>query len=277
MTQAVQSLPLDRMDLAPDYLKQRPGAYNVDRYYPGSPNGAGMYPRPPGYHGGWDIFAPENSAVRAPFTGRIVNVSPSVGSTGSVYGGTIGVESDDGPCVILRHIVPELVAGTRVEAGQRIARVSPWSGGATHAHMECYPRWPSAYAIAAAVDPGSWTWVESLPDATPEPRWFVEDMPHNKGGTGPVTVRRTRSRAVALASVAQHKALGRLVSTMRDGAGVLYVLWWLPGTHRDGLPVFGPGTTEAWAVRTRNRRTKNRGYPVRIIRGRENSLYPTPA
>lgn len=273
MTIAVQPLPLDHAPFAPAYL----GRTNVDRYYPGPNNRAGMYPRPPGYHGGWDIFAPKDHAIRSPFTGRIVNVRPSVGSTGSVYGGVIGVESDDGPTVILRHIVPEMVAGARVEAGQRIARVSPWDSGSPHAHMEAYPKWPSPYEIVASVDPGSWTWVVDPPDAGPLPLWFVEDLPHNKGGTGPVVVRRTPSATVAAASVAQQKALGRLVSTIRDGDGVRYVLWWLPGTHKDGLPVFGPGTTEAWAIRTRNRRLKNRDSPCRVIRGRENSLYPTPA
>lgn len=273
---AIPPVPIDRPDRAPAYLQSR-GTANVDKWYPGRPNAAGMRPRPPGHHGGWDIFAPENTPVVAPFPGRTVNYRASVGTTGSVYGGVLGVESDQGPSVILRHITPLLSGGVRVNAGDLIARVSPWSGGATHVHMECYPRWPSPYEIAASVNPNTWEWTDRV-EEPPAPDWYVEDMPHNRGGTGPVVVRVTPSLAVAKAAVVKQKALGRLVSTIRDRRDErFYVLWWLPGTHRNGLPIFGPGATQDWAERTHRQRTANRGLPCRVFRGRTNSVYPIPA
>jgi len=272
---AVQPLPLDRDNWAPAYLRGRAGAHNVDRYYPGAGDPEGMHPRPPGYHSGWDIFAPGGTPVVAPFDGRTIHYSPSRGNTGQVFGGVIGVESADGPAVVFRHVTPAFTAeGVRVRAGDTVARVVDWQSGASHAHMELYRFWPAAYAFENTLNPAD---IEWLTGELVTPAWYVEDLPHNQGGSGPVVVRRTKSRMVQAASVAQQKALGRLVSTMRDSlTGDLCVLWWLPGTHKLGLPVFGPGAAEAWADRTRTARIKNRGLPVRKFHGRANSLYPLP-
>lgn len=269
---ATMPLPMDRADLAPSYLKAR--GTNIDKWYPGSPNGAGMYPRPPGYHGGWDIFAPKDTPVYAPFDGRTVHRSESRGTSGSVYGGVIGVESNTGPAVIFRHVVPEVPEGAPIRAGERIARVSPWSSGSPHAHMECYRYWPASYNIANAVDPGSWDWVPWIGE-TPTVDYFIEDMPHNQGGTGPVIVRRTGSLAVAKSNAAKQRALGRLTSIMLDARdGAYCVMWWLPGTHRNGLPVFGPWGNETIAKATLAKREQNRNSKCRLFIGRENSIYP---
>lgn len=272
---AVTPLPFHRRDWAPAYLLAR-NTGNVDRYWPGAGDPQGMYPRPPGYHSGWDIFAPAGTPVVAPATGRIVHRSESRGTTGQVFGGVIGVESQDGPAFIFRHIVPLLPNGTHVRAGDVIARVSEWDGGAPHAHMEVYKFWPASYSHVNTIDPMTISWTATLPDEDPID-YYVEDVPHTAGGTGPAIVgqRRGYARLKYAQGVATiHRGRGRLVSVMQDRITERYiVLWWLPGTHKDGLPIFGPGNQQ-WAKRTAERREANREYPVRVFRGRPNATYP---
>lgn len=270
---AIAPLPITD-EFAPDYTKAR-GHQNVDRAW-ALPDAQGMYPRPPGKHGGWDIFAPADHAIVAPLGGRVVRADPSRGSTGQVFGGVLAIESPEGTSFLMRHVVPERGVGAPVDAGERVARVSPWDSGWPHLHLECLHRWPSTYQFSETFDPAAVEWVtgELAPEMT---SYYLEDMPHNLGGSGPVVVRRSPHKAAILAAEPIHRALGRIVTRMRDVGGDYCLLWWLPGTHAGGLPIFGPWSDQSARDRTAEDREANRGRPVRRYEGRVRSVYPIPA
>lgn len=270
---AFAPLPITDM-FAPDYTKAR-GDSNIDYAWMFS-DGQGMYPRPPGYHGGIDWFAPAESPIRSPGTGRVVRADPSRGTTGSVFGGVLAIEQDDGIAWVMRHVIPEAPLGSPVSAGQRVARVSPWSSGWSHLHLEPLTRWPSTYSFFETFDPRTIEWVTSGPleDEAPVADLYFEELPHDQGGTGPVVAWRGTGSTVK--AVAINKAKGRIVSTVRDAAGVGYVLWWAPDTYPN-LPIFGPWIDEGARQRTIATRERNTGRTMRPFRGRQRSLYPTPA
>lgn len=271
----VQPVPW-REDYGPAYTRQR-GDKNYDFAWK-APDAQGMHPRPPGYHSAVDMFAPGNSPVRAPFDGRVTRSERGGGVIGQVFGGVLCIEHAEGYAVLMRHVNPVVGVGALVEAGQHVAAVTDWLSGSPHAHVECYRFWPASYDHSNTIDPRLIEWT-ILPPAqvAPVAVRYVEDMPHNKGGTGPVVVRRTPSKAAQLASVAKQKSLGRIVTTMRDSlTGDYCVLWWLPGTHAAGLPVFGPWADQAAQEHVAKQREQRRGKAVRLFSHRQNSLYPLP-
>src|SRR5262245_41186020 len=105
-----------------------------------TPRGASAfkYPDPEGmpnaqrnrYHGALDWFAAGGTSVRSPVDGLVVEVKPSRGDTGQVFGGVVKVEEDDtGHVYVMRHVDPTVREGEEVDAGDIVARVTNWQDG----------------------------------------------------------------------------------------------------------------------------------------------------
>lgn len=106
------------------------------------------------YHAGKDWFAPAGTKVRSPIDGRIVEVRPSTGSSGQVFGGTVKVQGKDGKVWVFRHVNPaDVRVGQNVEAGKTIARVTNWTGGPDHTHVELWKSLSGGYDFENMIDP----------------------------------------------------------------------------------------------------------------------------
>lgn len=272
MLRLVAPVPF-RENYGPTYTRDR-GDLNVDFAFafgdregmPGGPGGARV-------HGGIDVFADGGDTVVAPVTGRVVRSEAGRGVVGQVFGGVIAVEAAEGHAVLMRHVTPTVPLNALVAAGSPIATVTAWQSGWPHAHVEVYRTWPAAYDFRNTLDPRrDVEWVAAA-DAAPEPvpDLFFEELPHDQGGTGPVVV--WHGRGTTTTAVALQKARGRVVSTVRDAAGVGHVLWWKPGTY-PSLPIFGPWLEETPRTRTITTREAATGRTMRPFRGRHRSLYP---
>jgi murein DD-endopeptidase MepM/ murein hydrolase activator NlpD len=86
-------------------------------------------PRPGRKHNGQDIGVDPNTPVVASRSGKVIDIYPTYGSTGSA----VIVKYDNGQQGLYGHVNPSVKKGDRVEAGQKIARVTP-DGGNTHLH-----------------------------------------------------------------------------------------------------------------------------------------------
>lgn len=86
-----------------------------------------------------DYFAKPGTPVRAPENGAIVRHSGRGGTSGQVYGVSLyydGYETGNG--YFITHLSWVAPIG-RYRKGDEIGRVSPWSGGAPHAHVGIRP------------------------------------------------------------------------------------------------------------------------------------------
>ena len=102
--------------------------------------------------------------------------------------------------------------------------------------------------------------------------FYFEEMSHIEGGRGPVIVwHGTGTTAIA---VATNRLLGRKVSTVRDANGVGWVLWWLDGTYKDGLPIYGPWKDKSDRDGAMVRYADGTGRVLRPFMGRPMSRYP---
>lgn len=119
----------------------------------------GMYPRPPGRHGAVDWFAAGGTPVKAARAGKVVEVVPSRGNTGQVFGGVVKVQEPDGKVWVYRHVDPVVGLGAQVVAGQLIAHVTKWVGGPSHLHMEIWRTLGGGYNFSNAIDPRSYTFT----------------------------------------------------------------------------------------------------------------------
>lgn len=119
----------------------------------------GMFPRPPGRHGAVDWFAGGNTPVHAARSGKVVEVVPSRGTTGQVFGGVVKVMEPDGVVWVYRHVSPYVGLGAEVVAGQRIAHVTPWASGPSHLHMEIWRSLAGGYNFSNAIDPRTYTFT----------------------------------------------------------------------------------------------------------------------
>ena len=111
------------------------------------------------YHAAKDWFAPGGSAVFSPEGGKIVEVRPSRGSSGQVFGGTVKVQTSDGRVWVFRHVNPlRLREGQTVKAGQRLASVTRWSDnpGSSHSHIELWKTYSGGYNYENMIDPMTW-------------------------------------------------------------------------------------------------------------------------
>lgn len=106
------------------------------------------------FHAGKDWFGPGGSLVRSPIEGRIVEVTPSRGNSGQVFGGTVKVQGEDGKVWVFRHVNPGNVrVGERVDAGDPIARITTWRDGPSHAHIELWKTLSGGYRFENMIDP----------------------------------------------------------------------------------------------------------------------------
>lgn len=130
------------------------------------------------FHAALDWFAPAGAIVRAPLAGRIVEVTPSRGRVGQVFGGVVKLHADDGLIYVMRHVDPgPITEGQRMRAGTALARVTDWQGGADHVHLEVWReatyRGGSGYRVENMIDPGTLAWgpylAAPVPDQLPIP------------------------------------------------------------------------------------------------------------
>ncbi|MEW5855029.1 MAG: peptidoglycan-binding protein [Myxococcota bacterium] len=106
------------------------------------------------YHAGKDWFAPGGTTVRSPIAGKIVEVRPSSGNSGQVFGGTVKVQGKDGKVWVFRHVNPANVrVGQRVDAGDPLARVTNWADGPDHTHIELWRSFSGGYRYENMIDP----------------------------------------------------------------------------------------------------------------------------
>lgn len=105
-------------------------------------------------HAGLDWFAPAGSAVRAPVSGKVVEVKPSRGRSGQVFGGTVKIQGPDGKVYVFRHVDPKGVrVGQQVRAGTPVAGVTGWTEGSDHAHIEVWKTLGGGYRAENMLDP----------------------------------------------------------------------------------------------------------------------------
>ncbi len=105
-------------------------------------------------HAAKDWFAPAGSPVGSPVDGVIVEVTPSRGSSGQVYGGTVKVQAADGMVFVFRHVDPgQFRVGQQVRAGTPIAGVAQWDDGSPHAHIEIWRTLQGGYRYENMIDP----------------------------------------------------------------------------------------------------------------------------
>jgi peptidoglycan hydrolase-like protein with peptidoglycan-binding domain len=108
------------------------------------------------FHAGKDWFAPGGSRVRAPVDGKIVEVRPSSGNSGQVFGGTVKVQGKDGKVWVFRHVDPARVhLGQHVKAGDTLAHVTRWADGPSHTHVELWKTFSGGYDFENMIDPMS--------------------------------------------------------------------------------------------------------------------------
>ena len=119
----------------------------------------GMFPRPPGRHGAVDWFAQGGTPVKAARAGIVVEVVPSRGNTGQVFGGVVKIREPDGTVWVYRHVNPGVVLGAPVKVAQQIATVTLWLGGPDHLHMEIWKSLEGGYNFWNAIDPESVTYT----------------------------------------------------------------------------------------------------------------------
>lgn len=274
---AYPPLPV-RDDWTPGYLLARDDGNRDFAFDFKDPEGA--HPRPPGYHSAVDWFAPALAPVRAPQPGVVIRAVSSTDRSGPVFGGILELEAADGTVWVMRHVLPDLPVGAQVAAGEIVAKVAPWDDGGEHLHLEVWRSKLGGYNHGNMLDPRGVEWDEALAGAAEAiPDFFFEELPWDKGGTGPKIVGQAKGYAKpALArSYAQAlRACGWIISTVRGEDGRTYILRWAPGTYGARFR-FGPWLTADDQRRTQTARQSNTGRALRPFRGRHRSLYPWPA
>lgn len=106
------------------------------------------------YHAAKDWFAPGGTPISSPVNGTVVEVKPSRGNTGQVFGGTVKIQAADGRVWVFRHVDPRGVSvGQRVNAGQTVAAVTSWASGPSHAHIELWRTLSGGYRYENMIDP----------------------------------------------------------------------------------------------------------------------------
>ncbi len=124
----------------------------ASEFHLADPEGA---PGPGGpVHAGFDLFASAGAPVHSTVAGVVIEVSPSRGTTGQVFGGVVKVQAADERIWVFRHVVPGTIeVGARVVAGQEIATVSSWTGGTPHVHLELWRTLEGGYRVENMDDP----------------------------------------------------------------------------------------------------------------------------
>lgn len=108
-------------------------------------------------HAALDWFAKAGTPVVAPEAGRIVEVTPSKGNSGQVFGGVVKLQNAAGQVWVFRHVDPiGLRVGQRVGPGTPIARVTWWqtNPSKSHSHIEVWRTLRGGYNFGNMLDPG---------------------------------------------------------------------------------------------------------------------------
>lgn len=113
-------------------------------------------------HGAVDWFAEANESVRAARGGKVVEVIPSRGQTGQVFGGVVKVLEPGGRVWVYRHIVPCVKQGSSVKPGQVIGSVVNWLDGPDHLHMEVWKSLAGGYNFSNSVNPKLFTYTSKF-------------------------------------------------------------------------------------------------------------------
>ena len=114
----------------------------------GSPGKGGRY------HSALDWFNPAGSPVYSPWGGRVVEVTPSRGNSGQVFGGVVKIQAPNGLVFVTRHVDPRNIeVGQTVNAGTVLAGVTDWKGGSDHAHIEIWRSLKGGYNHGNMIDP----------------------------------------------------------------------------------------------------------------------------
>lgn len=124
------------------------------------------------YHAAIDWFDRALAIVRAAVSGEVVEIKPSRGNVGQVFGGVVKVREDGtGRVYVYRHVNPlPLRLGVHVTAGQVIARVTDWAGSsADHVHLEVWRTLAGGYHLENMIDPGLLDWTPFGPPPPPRP------------------------------------------------------------------------------------------------------------
>jgi hypothetical protein len=109
------------------------------------------------YHGAVDWFASGGEPVKAARAGQVVEMKPSRGTTGQIFGGVVKVEeTPGGPVWVYRHVDPSVRLGEHVAVRQVIGKVTAWRDGPPHLHMEIWRTFAGGYQFANAIDPKSY-------------------------------------------------------------------------------------------------------------------------
>lgn len=106
------------------------------------------------YHAAKDWFAPGGSRVGAPVAGEIVEAKPSVGDHGQIFGGVVKIlAASDKKVWVFRHVEPQVKLHEMVTPGERIAKVTKWRDGPSHAHIEIWKNLSLGYDYENMIDP----------------------------------------------------------------------------------------------------------------------------
>jgi murein DD-endopeptidase MepM/ murein hydrolase activator NlpD len=116
------------------------------------------------FHAAVDWFAPGGTVVRSPCDGEVVEIRPSRGTSGQVFGGTVKIrEAGSGRIYVCRHVDPTTGFGVRVRTNMPVAHVTAWRDGPSHVHLEVWrqlyvPGRTSGYYVPNMLDPGLLNW-----------------------------------------------------------------------------------------------------------------------
>ena len=108
------------------------------------------------YHAAVDYFAPTGTVIRSPVNGKVVQIQPSRGNSGQVYGGVVKIRANVSRHVyVFRHVlaVKSLEEGQMVSTFTRIAKIAYWRDGPEHAHIEVWKTLEGGYRFENMIDP----------------------------------------------------------------------------------------------------------------------------
>jgi murein DD-endopeptidase MepM/ murein hydrolase activator NlpD len=158
-------------------------------------------------HGAVDWFALGGTIVHAAVAGKVVESRSTSDRSGQVFGGVVKILDSRGRVWVYRHVDPTVSLGSSVYQGQRIARVTNWTGGPDHLHMEVWRSLGGGYRFANAIDPRSFEYTKDV--LVPPRRYYFERIVDGKTALtwGPYT-RKIRRDAYYLLIRAAHPTWG---------------------------------------------------------------------
>jgi murein DD-endopeptidase MepM/ murein hydrolase activator NlpD len=108
------------------------------------------------HHAAYDWMAPPGTPIRSPVAGTVVEVTPSRGNSGQIFGGVVKVQEADGKVWVFRHVDPaNVTVGEQVAPGAPLAGVTDWADSKTgdHTHIELWKTLGGGYRYGNMLDP----------------------------------------------------------------------------------------------------------------------------